>query len=68
MTVTVRKINYAPNHFRHGYDDRRYFDRFHRPPAKYEHISHPYFARFFHQGHWEFKSGHWMWMSGYWMR
>lgn len=69
MTVAVRKISYAPpNHFKYGYDDRRYFDRFHRPPARYEHVYRPYFARFFHQGHWNFQSGHWVWMGGFWTR
>jgi hypothetical protein len=56
------------DHNRYGYDDRRYGDRFHKPPQRFERIYRPHFARFFHQGHWDFKFGHWMWVGGFWTR
>lgn len=65
-TITVKKVE-PVNHFRYGYDDRKY-DYRHKPPARFEHMYRPSFARFFHPGHWDFKFGHWLWFGGYWMR
>lgn len=56
------------DHNRYGYDDRRYGDRFHKPPPKFEHVGRPHFAKHFHPGHWNFKFGHWTWVGGYWSR
>ncbi|HEX2591250.1 MAG TPA: hypothetical protein VHL34_07125 [Rhizomicrobium sp.] len=65
--ITVTKD--APvNHFKYGYDDRKYDFR-HKPPAKWEHIpSRPSFAKYWRAGHWQIQTGHWAWIGGAWMR
>lgn len=55
------------DHFRYGYDDRAYGDRFHMPPMMFERMSYrPHHGWNYHRGHWAWGRDHWMWIGGDW--
>lgn len=56
-----------PNDFRFGYDQRKFRDRFHKPPVKFEKtFKAPHHGMKYRQGHWQWQKNHWAWIVGTW--
>lgn len=56
-----------PNDFRFGYDQRKFRDRFHKPPVKFEKVvKAPHRGMKYRPGQWKWQHDHWAWIVGAW--
>ncbi len=57
------------DNFRFGYDSRKFRDRFHKPPVKFEVRGHaPHRGYHYRPGKWNWQRDHWVWIIGAWVR